>query len=160
MAWTDEHNRGRRERRQLHCQAATAEQVCFPHVAQIAQLYRHIGDHRPERVWLVTSREPARLDARQWLQATRQYWGVEGGLHQRLDASLREDDCRVRNRNGVWVLGMFRRLAISLFAHWRAADSKRRHATMTDFHAVNGAEHALRALRLVLSRSPSFKDPS
>jgi predicted transposase YbfD/YdcC len=160
MAWSDERNRGRRERRQLHSQAATPEQVCFPHVAQIAQLYRHIGTHRPEIVWLLTSREPARLNATQWLQANRQYWGVEGGLHQRLDASLREDDCRVRNRNGVWVLGMFRRLAISLFAHWHASDPKRRHATMTDFHGSNGAEHARRAIRLVISRSPSLKDRS
>jgi predicted transposase YbfD/YdcC len=131
--------------------------VCFPHVAQVAQLYRHISPHRPETVWLVTSREPARLAASQWLHATRQYWGVEGGLHQRLDASLREDDCRVRDRNAVWVLGMFRRLAISLFAHWRAADPKRQHATMTDFHGVNGADHARPALRLVSSRSPSLK---
>jgi predicted transposase YbfD/YdcC len=159
MAWTDERNRGRRERRQLHSRAATGEQVCFPHVAQIAQLYRHIGTHRPEIVWLLTSRESARLDANQWLQANRQYWGVEG-LHQRLDVSLREDDCRVRSRNGVWVLGMFRRLAISLFAHWYARDPKRCRTTMTDFHGVNAAEHARRAIRLVTSRKPSFKDPS
>jgi predicted transposase YbfD/YdcC len=134
--------------------------VCFPHVAQIAQLYRHIATHRPETEWLVTSREPTHLDATQWLQADRQYWGIEGGLHQRLDASLREDDCRVRNRNGVWVLGLFRRLAISLFAHWFASDPTRRHATMTDFHGANGAEHARRALRLVTARNPSFKERS
>jgi len=160
MAWTDEMNRGRRERRQLHSRAATAEQVGFPHVAQMAQLYRHIDSHRPETEWLVTSREPARLNATEWLQAERQYWGIEGGLHQRLDASLREDECRVRNRNGVWVLGMFRRLAISLFAHWRAADPKRCHTTMTDFHGDNGAEHARRAIRLVTARNPSFKERS
>jgi len=153
-------NRGRRERRQLHSRAATAEQVCFPHVAQIAQLCRHIASHRPETEWLVSSREPARMRADEWLQADRQYWGIEGGLHQRLDASLREDDCRVRHRNAVWVLGMFRRLAISLFAHWRASDSKRRHATMTDFHGANGEEHARRALRFVTSRHPSLKDRS
>ena len=153
-------NRGRRERRQLHSRAATAEQVCFPHVAQIAQLYRHIATHRPETEWLVTSRDAARLDAAQWLQADRQYWGIEGGVHQRLDISLREDDCRVRNRNGVWVLGMFRRLAVSLFAHWYATDPKRRHATMTDFHGANGEEHARRALRLVTARTPSFKERS
>jgi predicted transposase YbfD/YdcC len=129
-------------------------------VAQIAQLYRHIGHHRPEIVWLLTSRDAARMDATEWLLATRQYWGVEGALHQRLDVSTREDDCRVRNRNGVWVLGMFRRLAISLFAHWFAADPKRRHTTMTDFHGVNGAEHARCALRLVTSRNPSLKNRS
>lgn len=153
-------NRGRPERRQLHSRSATAEQVCFPHVAQVAQLYRHIDAHRPETVWLLTSREPARMNATQWLHAVRQYWGIEGGLHQRLDVSLREDDCRVRHRNAVWVLGMFRRLAISLFAHWRSSSPKRRHATMTDFHGANGAEHAQRALRLVTARNPSFKERS
>lgn len=131
--------------------------MCFPHAAQIAQLYRHIEPHRPEIEWLITSREPARLDAAQWLLADRQYWGVEGGLHQRLDASLREDDGRVRNRNGVWILGMFRRLAISLFAHWRGLDPKRHRATMTDFHGTNDAEHAREAMRFVTSRSPSLK---
>jgi hypothetical protein len=55
---------------------------------------------------------------------------------------------------------MFRRLAISLFAHWFAADPKRRHATMTDFHSANAAEHARRALRLVTARNPSFKERS
>jgi predicted transposase YbfD/YdcC len=160
MAWSDEINRGRRERRQLHSRPATPEQVCFPHVAQIAQMHRHIGGHRPETEWMITSRAPERLDAKQWLEADRKYWGVEGGLHQRLDASLREDDCRVRNRNGVWVLGMFRRLAISLFAHWHALNAKSGHTTMTDFHTAFGAEHARRGLRLVTSRNPSFQEPS
>ncbi len=144
----------------MHSRPATAEQVGFPHVAQIAKLHRHIAAHRPENVWLLTSREPARMNAPQWLLAVRRYWGIEGGLHQRLDVSLREDDCRVRHRNGVWVLGMFRRLAISLFAHWRAASPRRRHATMSDFHAANGAEHARRALRLATARQPSSKECS
>ena len=55
------------------------------------------------------------------------------------------------------VMGMFRRLAISLFAHWRGNDPKRRRATMTDFHGAHGAEHARQAMRLVTSRSPSLK---
>ena len=123
-------------------------------------MYRHIGSHRPETVWLLTSREPHRLNASEWLHANRQYWGIEGGLHQRLDVSTREDDCRVRNRNGVWLLGMFRRLAVSLFAHWLSRKPQRRHARMTDFHAETGAEHARYALRLVTARHPSFGDPS
>ncbi len=129
-------------------------------MAQVAKLYRHLGKCRPETAWLLTSREPERLDATQWLEAIRQYWGIEGGLNQRLDVSLREDDCRVRDRNAVWVLGMFRRLAVSLFAHWRSVNPRRRYATMTDFHKVNGAEHARRAIRLVTARNPSFKEPS
>ena len=160
MAWSDEINRGRPERRQIHTRTATPEQVCFPHVAQAAQLYRHIGRHKPETVWLLCSLDTNQLDAQQLLRANREYWGVEGGLHQRLDASTGEDDCRVRNRNGVWVLGMFRRLAVSLFAEWRSRDPKRKHATMTDFHSEMGEEHDRIALRFVTSRNPSLKSRS
>ena len=153
-------NRGRRERRQIHTQSATSEQLCFPHVEQIAKLYRHIGKHKPETVHLLTSRPSQRLNATQWLHATREYWGVEGGLHQRLDASLNEDQCRVRNRNAVWVLGMFRRLAVSLFAEWRSRDAKRKHVTMTDLQSHMGAEHAAPAMRFITARYPAFKTRS
>ena len=159
MAWSRDRNCGRWERRQIHTCAATPEQVCFPHVAQAAQLYRHIGKHKPETVWLLTSREETRLEASQWLQANREYWGVEG-LHQRLDASTNEDLCRVRNRNAIWVLGMFRRLAASLFVEWRSRDPKRRHTTMTDFHSAMDAEQTRGGLRFVTSRRPSFTTPS
>jgi hypothetical protein len=133
--------------------------VCFPHAAQAAQLYRHIGAHKPETVWLLTSREANRFDATQWLQANRQYWGVEG-LHQRLDASTNEDLCRVRNRNAIWVLGMFRRLAASLFVEWRSRDPKRHRATMTDFQSAMDAEQTRCGLRFVTSRYPSFSKGS
>lgn len=106
---------------------------------------------------MLTSRDSERLNAAQWLQANREYWGVEGGFHQRLDASTNEDQCRVRNRNAVWVLGMFRRLAVSLFAEWRARDPKRQHATMPDFQSEMGAEHASLAMRFVSTRYPSFR---
>jgi len=128
-------------------------------VAQAAQLYRHIGQHKPETVWLLTSREPRYLDASQWLLANRQYWGVEG-LHQRLDASTNEDLCRVRNRNAIWVLGMFRRLAVSLFVEWCSRDPKRHRATMTDLHTAMDAEHTRRGMRFVTARYPAFKDRS
>ena len=148
-------NRSRRERRQIRTQLATAEFTCFPHAEQIAQLHRHIGPHKPETVYLVTSRSADRFNATQWLQAERQYWGIEG-YHQCLDASTNEDNCRVRNRNGVWVLGMFRRLAVSLFAEWRSRDPKRKRATMTDFQSHMSAEHASPAMRFVTARYPSF----
>lgn len=122
----------------------------------MAQLYRHIGKHKPETVWLITSRAHNRLNASQWLAANRTYWGIEGGLHQRLDASTGEDYCRVRHRNAVWVLGMFRRLAVSLFAEWRSRDDKRRYTTMTDFQSYMGAEHARPGLRFLTSCKPAF----
>jgi len=123
-------------------------------------LYRHIGKHKPETVHLLTSRPAQRMNATQWLYATREYWGVEGGLHQRLDASLNEDQCRVRDRNAVWVLGMFRRLGVSLFAEWRSRDAKRKHATMTDLQSNMGAEHASAAMRFITACYPAFKTRS
>ena len=156
MAWSQEQNRSRRERRQIHTQPATPEQIGFPHVEQVAQLYRHIGKHKPETVWLLTSRSPHWLKASQWLAANRTYWGIECGLHQRLDASTGEDHCRVRHRNAIWVLGMFRRLAVSLFAEWRSRDPKRHRATMTDFQSSMGAEHLATGMRFLTSCKPSF----
>jgi hypothetical protein len=126
----------------------------------VAQLHRHLGSHQPETVWGLTSRDPDQMDAAQWLLASRHYWGVENGLHQRLDASTNEDRCRVRHPNAIWVLGMFRRLAVSLFVEWRSRDPKRRHTTMTDFQSEMNAEHARRALHFVTARRPSLKDRS
>ena len=156
MAWTEEINKGRPERRQILTLEVTPEQVCFPHAEQAAQLFRQIGKGKPEIVWLLTSRGSVKLDATQWLQANRTYWGIETGLHQRLDVSTNEDNCRVRNRNGVWVLGLFRRLAVSLFAEWKSQSPKRKHATLTDFQAQMGAEHAAFAMRFVSARCPKF----
>jgi hypothetical protein len=69
---------------------------------------------------LVTNLEPAQLNPRQWLDCNRLAWGIENGLHQRLDISLRDDDCRVRIPRSMHILGMFRRLSTSLFMHWRS----------------------------------------
>ena len=81
MAWTEEINKGRPERRQILTLEVTPEQVCFPHAEQAAQLFRQIGKGKPEIVWLLTSRGSEKLDATQWLQANRTYWGIETGLH-------------------------------------------------------------------------------
>jgi hypothetical protein len=49
----------------------------------------------------------------------RDVWGIESGLHQRLDVSHNDDRCRVRNDNAMLVLGMMLRLSNSLFMQWR-----------------------------------------
>jgi len=100
----------------------------------------------------LTSREPARLTAQQWEQLQRNYWGVEAGLHQRLDVSADEDRSRVRHRNAAWILAMFRRLGVSLFMHWRGRAPKRAKATLPDFHEEMGLENQRRAFALVNSK--------
>jgi hypothetical protein len=101
----------------------------------------------------LTRREPARLTAQQWEQLQRAYWGVEAGLHQRLDVSADEDRSRVRHRNAAWVLAMFRRLGVSLFMHWREQTPKRAKATLPDFHEEMGLENQRRAFALVNSKA-------
>lgn len=134
----------------------TPEQVCFPAAAQAGQLYRKLGKHRPETVWVLTSRPVDQLSATQWLTAQRQYWGIEAGLHQSLDASAHEDLCRVRTPRAVWVLGMFRRLAISVFKEWKTRDPQRKWATLTDFHTAMSIEAHHPGLRLVTARCPTL----
>jgi hypothetical protein len=104
----------------------------------------------------VTSVEPDRLPAPQWLQLNRLAWGIENGTHQRLDVSHNEDRCRIRSSNGLWVLGMFRRLSNSLFMEWRSRQRKPEHHTTTDFQSVMDEEQRQRAMRTVFAKNPAL----
>lgn len=131
--------------------------MCFPLAEQVARLLRQTEGRKDEEVALITSAEPSRLDALKWLRLNRQGWDIESGLHQRLDVSHNDDRCRVRNTNGMWVLGILRRLSISLFMEWRGHCRRPDQVTTTDFQAVLCEEHHRAALRLVLSKRPDLK---
>jgi hypothetical protein len=108
-------------------------------------------------VALLTSATPERLDARAWLQANRAgFGGIENGLHQRLDVSHDDDRCRVRHPNSMLVLGLFRRLANSLFMEWRSRQPNSKYLTTTDFAVDMDAENHRRALIMVTSIHPTF----
>lgn len=68
------------------------------------------------------------------LSTIRQYWDIEGGLHQRLDVTAREDASRVRNRNSLSVLGIVRRSVMGVFRDWRRRRKNQRQSTLKDFH--------------------------
>lgn len=140
--------------------AHTAEAVDFPCVEQIALLRRHLRKHSPETVALVTSLPPGELNAAQWLADNRAAWGIESGLHQRLDASHLDDQCRVRRPKAMRVTGLFRRWSNSLFMHWRSRQKKPRHKTTTDFFSALNAEHHRYAIRCLHARQPSFQTNS
>ena len=80
---------------------------------QAALLLRQTEGRKDELVALITTVEPSRLDATNWLRLNRDHWGIESGLHQRLDISHNDDRCRVRNDNAMLVLGMMLRLIAS-----------------------------------------------
>ena len=117
---------------------------------------REVDGRAPETVALLTSLPAAQLAADRWLQLNRDHWGVENGLHARLDLSRRDDQCRVRARNGVWVHGIFGRLANSLFMEWRSQQPKPHHHSTTDFAALMAADHGRRVVLTVTARRPNL----
>ena len=140
----------------LDARPYSPEQACFPAVAQIGKVFRKTSGRRPETVYVLSSREPSAMNAEQWLVALRQYWGIENGVHQRVDASANEDRSRVRTVNAVWVMGMFRRLAVSIYAEWRSRSEKRRRASLHDFHNLMARHNKKHAYSLVSALSPSL----
>jgi hypothetical protein len=159
-AGSREFNKGQFETRTLSSVAATSEQVDFPCVEQVALLRRNLRHHRPETVALMTSLRLEELNATQWLKNNRAAWGIENGLHLRLDVSHRDDQCRVREPSSMRVIGMFRRFSNSLCMHWRSQQTKPQYKTTTDFFTAMNAEHHRYAIRCLHARKSTFKTHS
>lgn len=101
----------------MECREVTPEQVGFPGARLIARLKRRVrrhGQKSTETVYLISSLTPEQLDARGWLRLKRGYWVIESRLHHALDVSLDEDRSRVRQPNAALLLGLFRRLVVSV----------------------------------------------
>ena len=65
-------------------------------------------------VFLLSSLTLEQLQAQGMLQLKRHYWVIESRLHHCLDITMQEDLSRVRNPNAALVLGMLRRVVLSL----------------------------------------------
>ena len=161
MAQTLERNRGRIEARTVETFPVSPEQVCFPHARQAAKLWRAFDEPTKkktsfEEAFLLSSRPASEYDAATMLADKRGYWGIESGLHQRLDCSAYEDKSRARNFNAAWNLGMFRRLATSLAIQWMQRQTNPREATLTGFFDAMRADHARNAFSLVTANKASW----
>jgi hypothetical protein len=113
----EEHNRGRLEIRYLECREVTPSQVGFPGARLAARLETRVkrgGQWSREEVFLVSSLSLEQLQALGMLALKRNYWVIESRLHHCLDVSLQEDLSRVRTPNSALVLGMVRRVVLSL----------------------------------------------
>jgi predicted transposase YbfD/YdcC len=132
----------------------TATRIDFPFAEQAARLTRCTDSRRKpaeeiETEFLVTSRPAVQMSAEQMLWQDRRYWGIETGLHLRLDVIAGEDRSRVRHRNAVMNLAVIRRAVVSLAANWSRRQTNRRHASMSGFYDFMSAHNSKMAFRLV-----------
>lgn len=132
----------------------TATRVDFPFAEQAARLTRCVDSRRKpaeeiETEYLITSRPAAQMSAAQMLWQDRQYWGIETGLHLRLDVIAGEDRSRVRHRNAVMNLAVIRRAVVSLAVAWIRRQPNQRLASMSGFYDFMSAKNSKMAFKLV-----------
>jgi hypothetical protein len=154
-------NKGRTEARTVARFPLSPEQVGFPFAQQGAKLQQAIDDPRKptasfKEFFLLTTHDPRGYDASALLDDKRGYWGIENGLHQRLDVIAMEDKSRVRTLNAAWNLAMFRRLSVSLAVHWIRHQRDPRQATLSGFYDAMKANRARRAFNLITAAHPAW----
>jgi predicted transposase YbfD/YdcC len=153
-------NRGRVEMRFISgCEPTDPEQVGFPSARQVASLTRQTlreDKMSKETVHLITSLDASQASGKDLKNIKREYWGIESKLHYRLDNVLDEDRSRVRNPNAALVLGMFRRVVVSLAIPWSQEKKKTKKRTSTrSFLEHLNAENHRRAFDLITCTAPS-----
>ena len=113
-------------------------------------------DHAPQSVCLLTSRTRRELPPDKWLEENIRHWGIETGLHARLDASRHDDTCRLRNPQ---ALATARRLqphrqqpllSTGIFQEKRIPPT----SPPRTFQAHMGEEHDRRTIALVHGEKP------
>jgi predicted transposase YbfD/YdcC len=139
----------------------TSEQVCFPNVKQAARLTRFVDrkDAKKDEIeleWLLSS---ISMQTEYMLKADRDYWGIENGLHLRLDVTGGEDRSRVRNPVSALNLAMIRRATTSLAIHWIQRCRNKRQATLRGFYDFMTANNARKAFSLVTVSKSAWLPP-
>jgi hypothetical protein len=114
-------------------------------------------------VFLLSSLTLGQLEAAGLLGLKRNYWVIESRLHHCLDITMGEDSSRVRNANSALVLGMIRRVVLSLSN--AAVDLARKTNPKTklntkkfqqSFRSATGGRQRLHAL--INAKNPSVLD--
>ena len=116
-----------------------------------------------ETVYLVSSRSLGELQAQGVLWLKRQYWVIESRLHHCLDITLQEDLSRVRSPNAVRVMGMIRRLIVSLsnaaVDRARAINPKTKHTTKSFRKRLLSAQGGRERLHaMIFAKHPQLFD--
>lgn len=114
-------------------------------------------------VFLLSSLTLEQLQALGMLQLKRRYWIIESRLHHCLDITMQEDLSRVRTPNSALVLGMIRRVVLSLSN--AAVDKARKANPKSKFNTKNFRQRFLSARggrerlhALIFTKSPAVLD--
>jgi hypothetical protein len=129
-ARTDEKNRNRAEVRTLVTRPIEPVELGLLGAAQVARLDKARtvqGQTQDTQLWLTTSRALEALPPPALLQARRDEWGIENGLHYVLDVSGDEDRrLKVRTLNSLCVLTLLSRVSVAL---WKRTQRGRKRTT-------------------------------
>jgi predicted transposase YbfD/YdcC len=130
--------------------ASEAESLCCVGARSVVEITREVtilsgkdkGQRTQQTVLYLSSLEMAPQRAASLLDTIREYWTIEGGLHQRLDVTACEDASRVRHPNSLLVLGILRRSINGIYEDWKRRRKNKRQSTLKDFHdAMNAFNH-------------------
>jgi predicted transposase YbfD/YdcC len=141
-------------------------QVGFPGARLAARLETRVkraGHWTREVVFLLSSLTLEQLEALGMLQLKRRYWVIESRLHHCLDMTMQEDLSRVRTPHAALVLGMMRRVVLSLsnaaVDRARKANPKSKSNTkrfQQSFRSARGGRERLHAL--IFAQHPAVLD--
>ena len=132
-------------------------------MARLETRVKRSGHWTREVVYLISSQTREQLKVLGLLQLKRQYWVIESRLHHCLDVSMQEDLSRVRTPCSARVLGMIRRVVLSLSN--AAVDQARRKNPKTKFNtksfrqrfrSARGGRERLQAL--IFAQNPVVLD--
>ena len=157
-------NRDRVEIRTLDCLEVTPSQVGFPGARLAARLetrVRRKGKWTCTVVYLLSSLTLDELAAQGLLALKRGYWVIESRLHHCLDITMQEDLSRVRTPNSARVLGMIRRVVLSLanaaVDRARKANSKSKANTKSFRQLFRSSRGGLKRLTaLIFAKHPAL----
>jgi hypothetical protein len=150
----------------VQCREVSPSQVGFPGARLAARLETRVkraGKWTGEVVFLLSSLTLEQLEAQGLLRLKRSYWVIESRLHHCLDMSLGEDLSRVRTPQAALVLGMIRRVVLSLSN--AAVDAARKANPKTKFNtkkfqqgfrSARGGRQRLQAL--IFAKTPAVLD--
>lgn len=110
---------GRSECRTLTSSSMLNTYLNWPEVAQVFRLERQVthlasGEISTSVVYGLTSLTAEQASPQRLLHLTRQYWGIENGLHYRRDVSFREDATRMTKGHLGQVMATMNNLVLGI----------------------------------------------